>query len=193
MDYTPIEAILSSTLSPKRLMHSKSTAQQARELMVRFSQNPREIEAAFAVGLWHDMAREWSDDALLSYCLSHKLTMEPEELAQPMLLHGLVASALLADGMAEAKPSWNLAVRWHTLGSRTMGILGAALYIADYLEPTRTHLGSGERNTLLASSSLEGMCVGILHSQSRFLQEKGIPMARSTSGLMEFLLSGGRF
>jgi HD superfamily phosphohydrolase YqeK len=193
MDYTPIEVIVNSTLSPKRLRHSKSTAAQARELMTRFSTDPHEIDSAFAVGLWHDMAREWSDDALLSYCLYHKLAMEPEELAQPMLLHGLVASALLPDTMAESSPSWNLAVRWHTLGSRTMGILGAVLYIADFLEPTRTHLDAGERKALLESHTLEEMCIRILCNQDCFLRGKGIPTAHTTSSLMEFLLAGGRF
>ncbi len=161
--------------------------------MARFSTNPHEIEAAFAVGLWHDIAREWSDDALLTYCLIHKLAMEPEELAQPMLLHGLVASALLTDTMAESSPAWTLAVRWHTLGSRTMGILGAVLFIADFLEPTRTHLEAVERTTLLESHTLEEMCVRIIQNQNRFLSGKGIPTARSTSSLMEFLLEGGRF
>ena len=193
MDYTTIDALISSTLSPKRLIHSKSTAQQARDLLVRFSKDPHEIDAGFAVGLWHDFAREWSDDALLSYCLGHKLSMEPEELAHPMLLHGLVASCLLSDQVAGVEPSWNLAVRWHTLGSRFMGTLGAALYIADYLEPTRSHLSPGERTRLLESGSLEAMCLLIVINHECHLGEKGIPMARSTVGLKEFLLNGGRF
>ncbi|PKL12329.1 MAG: hypothetical protein CVV52_10530 [Spirochaetae bacterium HGW-Spirochaetae-8] len=193
MDYTPIETLVSSTLSPKRLIHSRSTAQQTRDLLVRFSKDTVEIDAGFAVGLWHDIAREWSDDALLSYCLSHKLPMEPEELARPMLLHGLVASCMLSYLMGETEPSWNLAVRWHTLGSRLMGTLGAALYIADYLEPTRSHLSPGERDHLLESESLEAMCLSIVINHEHHLDAKGMTLARSTIGLKEFLLAGGRF
>ena len=160
---------------------------------MRFSRDLQEIDAAFAVGLWHDFAREWSDDALLSYCLSHKLAMEPEELAQPMLLHGLAASCLLSDRVPETKSSWMLAVRWHTLGSRDMGTLGAALYIADYLEPMRTHLDLEERTAILTMPSLEAMCLQIIINQEGFLSGKGLTTARSTADLKEFLLTGGCF
>jgi predicted HD superfamily hydrolase involved in NAD metabolism len=193
MDYISIEAIISSTLSQKRVLHSRSTAQQAKEVIARFFPDTEDSQAAFTVGLWHDRAREWDEDALLSYCLSHKLSMEPEELDQPMLLHGLVASSLLLGEIPDAKPSWLLAVRWHTLGSSTMGVLGAAVYIADYLEPLRTHLDQMERIRLLQSDSLETMCLRIIIDQEYYFGKKCIPIARSTMGLKKFLLAGGRF
>ena len=37
--------------------------------------------------------------------------------------------------LKSVKKKWQDAIRWHTLGSVKMGVLGAALYIADYIEP----------------------------------------------------------
>lgn len=143
--------------------------------------------------MWHDITREWSDNDLLAYSISHGIGMEEEEIACPMLLHGAVASRLLRQFVPDCDPTWELAVRWHTLGSDTMGRLGAALYIADYLEPLRSHLVREQRYAIIRLSSLEQMCSRIIEVHHGYLGRKGKVMARSTASLERFLEAGGRF
>lgn len=145
------------------------------------------------IGLWHDVARQWSDESLLQYSQRHQLPMEPEERSCPMLLHGAVAAHLLSGALGEQHPDWELAIRWHTIGSCSMGAIGAALYIADYLEPLRTHLSTDERKTILSLPSMETMCLHIIGSHRTHLEHKGKTMAGSTEALERFLLSGGTF
>jgi predicted HD superfamily hydrolase involved in NAD metabolism len=191
MDYTPIEAILGPTLSQKRFLHCCSTAQQAKEIMLRFA--PEHADAAYVCGLWHDMAREWSDDSLLSYCLCNNLPMEQEELTYPVLLHGPVAASLFSQKVPLATSEWCNAVRWHSLGSVNMGLVGAAVFISDYLEPLRPHITARERTGFLDSPTLETMCLQVVCRHEKHLLKKNKQLANSTKGLKQFLMDGGRF
>jgi predicted HD superfamily hydrolase involved in NAD metabolism len=191
MDYTPIEATLGSTLSHKRFLHCCSTAQMAKEIMLRFS--PDHADAAYVCGLWHDMAREWSYDALLSYCLCNNLHMEKEELAHPVLLHAPVAASLLPQNVPYATSAWCNAVRWHSLGSATMGIIGAAVFISDYIEPLRPYISAQERAQILDSPTLEAMCMHVVLRHEKHLLKKEKALANSTIGLKKFLMEGGVF
>ena len=89
--------------------------------------------------------------------------------------------------------SWVRAVRFHTLGSKDMGALGAVIYIADYCEPGRKHIDDEERKRIFSLASLEEMVLHILASQNRYFKERGISNARITDELYSFLGDGGRF
>ena len=84
---------------------------------------------------WHDAGR-----------LHDALRDAPENLLRSLagdlpgftleMLHGpAAAERLLADG--ETRPQLIDAIRYHTVGSPAWGMLGRALYMADYLEPGR--------------------------------------------------------
>ncbi|MDD3822476.1 MAG: hypothetical protein PHN93_01820 [Sphaerochaetaceae bacterium] len=192
MNSIELEAFVATQVSARRLAHSRSTAMQAASLVRRFSR-AHDAEDAHVVGIWHDVAREWKDERLLSYCLEHGIAMEPEEAQEPMLLHGAVGAHLLAVATGSHHAEWELAIRWHTLGSQEMGPLGAALYIADYLEPLRTHLDTAQKEFILALGSMEAMCLHIVRSQQDYLRRKGKPIAATTVALGLFLGEGGNF
>ncbi len=193
MDFTAIESYLSTSVSPNRVRHSLSTAETARNLARRFCDTHVCADDAYLVGLWHDMAREWSGEALLNHCLVHQLAMEQEEKACPILLHGPVAADLLP-AQVPCDSSLQRAVRWHTLGSAGMGALGAVLFIADYAEPLRTHLDETQRQAIFSLGSLEQMCLHIVAMSADYMRcRKGLPLAESTLDLQRYLQAGGRF
>lgn len=188
MNCTELDQYVATQVSQKRLAHCRSTARQTQSLLNRFASDMPK-DAGWAVGIWHDVARQWSDGDLLAYCIKHRIDMEHEEQECPMLLHGAVAAHLLP---CDHTP-WKVAIRWHTIGSERMGVLGAALYIADYLEPLRTHLTREERLYILGLDSLERMCLAIIDTHRGYLARKGKRMARSTEWLEQFLQLGRRF
>lgn len=193
MDCTEIERFTASQISVQRYQHSVSTAVQAKELLDRYVASSDLYQKAWIAGIWHDCARQWTDAALLAFVDDRAFTVQSIERAIPMLLHGPVASALLADRIPDISDTVLRAIRWHTLGSPDMGLIGAVIYIADYLEPLRKHLTIDERNQMLAMSTLERLCLQVSLNHLRYLETTGRAPADSTMDLVTFLRSGGTF
>lgn len=194
--YTELERYVAGQVKPSRFAHCRSCGMTMKGLLERFPQvcenDPAGSDAGLYIGLWHDVARSWTDDVLLAYCLERNLPMESEEREQPMLLHGTVAAELMKIKIAWCPESWRTAVRWHTLGDVSMGPLGLAMYIADYLEPLRTHLADAHRAFLLSQPTMEAMAMRIIEDQSDYFKHAGISPAGCTWRLYEYMKDGGR-
>lgn len=194
--YTGLEQYVATQVNPKRFAHCQSCAITMKALLERFpyayGDDPAKSDAGLYVGLWHDVARGWSDSSLSEYCRKHRLPMEPEEDRQPMLLHGAVAAALMEEKLPGCPDAWRLAVRWHSLGDISMGALGLAMYIVDYLEPRRKHLTDKRRRYLLFLPTLEAMAMAIMEDQDAYFRLNGISQAGCTKRLYEYMKTGGR-
>ncbi|MFA5446643.1 MAG: bis(5'-nucleosyl)-tetraphosphatase (symmetrical) YqeK [Sphaerochaeta sp.] len=150
---------LERCLSSERLRHSKAVAQTAMLLNHTYALGLDDQELGIA-GLYHDLAREWKDQELLEYTHTKKIEVTPDELANPTLLHGPVAAHLMqATGPSDEVL---LAIRHHTLGSVEMGSLGLLIYLADYLEPNRTHITEDVRLRLLGLQPVEALAMAVI-------------------------------
>jgi len=192
MDYTHLNAFIKQSLPDARYAHCISTAEQTATLLKRFGKQ-KELQEAYLVGLWHDVARHWSNDKLLEYAQQHALEPLAEEKEDPMLLHGAVAATMLKAMDPTVANRCLVAIRWHTLGSSRMGLLGCCLYIADYIEPLRAHVTKMFRQNLLALDTVEQMCLRLITQHASYLASKGKKMAQTTRELKQFLLDGGEF
>lgn len=195
IDYTELEQYVATQVKPSRFSHCQSCAKTMKWLLEQFpyacASDPYGSDAGLYIGLWHDVARGWSDAALLAYCEEHRLAMEPEEARQPMLLHGTVAADLMDTKLPDCPRSWKAAVRWHTLGDVSMGPLGLAMYIVDYLEPLRKHITQEHRVQLLELPTMEAMAMRIIEDQSAYFAQNGISQAGCTQRLYEYMRDGG--
>ena len=193
MDYIPIERYVASQVRYQRYLHSRATALQAKQLAAHYLHTDSLDHLIFLAGIWHDSSREWPASDLLAYAEKHHLEMLTFEAKRPMLLHGLVAAHQLRLLKPDVAPQVLLAIRWHTLGSPDMGMLGALIYIADYLEPLRKHLDDTQRRDLLRTSSVEQLCLAVVEQHRQHLAETGRISAPSTDLLASFLSHGGSF
>jgi len=184
-----LEEELSSLMSEERLLHSKATCVTSLSLVHQFGEQ-LDLELCSQTALLHDIAREWADGDLISYAQEHHLALEQEEEDDPVLLHAPVGAHLLLKRGYES--ALCLAVRYHTLGSVHMGRLGLVLYIADFIEPGRTHLSDTTRKELRDLPSLEMICLEILRMQEPYLKKKGKTSARCSEELKHYLLAGKR-
>lgn len=150
---------LERCLSKARIRHSKAVAQTAMLLNRIYAMGLDDQELAIA-GLYHDLAREWKDQALLDYTYECKLQVTADELAHPVLLHGPVAAHLVQN--AGASEDVVLAIRHHTLGSTDMGSIGLLIYLADYLEPNRTHISEEVRLRLMGTHPVEALAMAVI-------------------------------
>ncbi|WP_320127930.1 bis(5'-nucleosyl)-tetraphosphatase (symmetrical) YqeK [uncultured Sphaerochaeta sp.] len=186
-NFIALEQEVRSRMSERRYLHSLGTAQTCVNLAQQFNEDIS-LDECYECGLLHDIAREWPDAKLQGYSKEHQLVLEPEEKLIPMLLHGPVAADILKQRYS---PSLCLAVRYHTLGSIYMGRMGLILFIADFLEPGRTHLSGDQRDSLLAKKSLEEVCSGLLDNQDAYFESKGKSSAFTSVALRKFLREGG--
>lgn len=192
MIYTELEKIVKSKVSTKRFIHSSFTALLTKDLTARFWPE-LDDKIALIAGIYHDYAREWLDYQLLRFSSNNKLDVEKEEYENPLLLHGPVASYLLKTEYNTTNNLIEKAIRYHTVGSKRMGTLGAALYVADYLEPTRKHVKHSFRQAVLEKESLEEMVYLIVLQSESYLKSKERDIIELTKELKIFLESGGIF
>lgn len=190
MSYTEVESWVRSVLPEKRFKHSLGVASTAAMLASRFL---IDNEAALISGIYHDAYRYIGYDEAMDEVRRYGISIYPEEEENANLLHAPIAAFHMRADIGLVPESWVRAVRFHTLGSKDMGALGAVIYIADYSEPGRKHIDDEERKRIFSLASLEAMVLHILDSQNRYFKEKGICNACVTDELYSFLRDGGRF
>lgn len=185
MDYIKLRDKVSRMIKPGRFIHSLGVAGTAVYLARRFGLDE---EKALAAGIYHDAYRYSTTPDSVSLLEGSGFVIEKEEREEPMLLHGALA-ALYFDRDAGESVSEDMkkAVRYHTLGSREMGKLGAAVYISDYMEPGRKHLSDEERTEILNLDTMEEM-VGMIISRERAYRGD---IAGITAELEEYIINGG--
>ncbi len=158
-------------LTPSRLLHTYSAEKLCSSLAKRFL---LDLDAAWTAAMWHDSAREWGEERLIHYAESRSLETTALEKKVPMLLHAPAAAYRMVSDLGYDNPdAWN-AVRWHTTGHPDMGRLGYALYVADFLEPGRTHITSKERAEILLLESLEQMMLEIYRRQFTYFASRDV-------------------
>ncbi|MCX7788293.1 MAG: bis(5'-nucleosyl)-tetraphosphatase (symmetrical) YqeK [Spirochaetes bacterium] len=159
-----IESYLRLTLSPKRFIHSLNTAEWSRNLASRFDMDPQK---GYWIGLLHDAARELPPEELLQRTKSLGIQPDPIELENPILLHGLISAEIARSRFGIREEELLEAIRHHTLGKPSLHPYGKVLYVADYIEPSRTFVDDTFRATIL-SLSLDEMLLKILEEEKRF-------------------------
>ncbi len=165
---------LEKHMSRRRLNHSKETALYAEKLCRRFG---LDVGKGYVAGLLHDVAREFSPARLIKLAGLDGLAVEHWQLEHPKLLHARAGAVFLEREFGIKDPEILDAVRCHTFGDPYMGDLAKAVYIADYVEPSRTHIDDGFRADI-DSCSLDGMVLRILEhtfahlkSQNKYIAE----------------------
>ncbi len=191
ISYTKLEKIVKGMIKESRFEHSVRVKETAVILARRFAPDLL-IDSAY-VGIFHDAYRYLNGDECLKECKRAKIEIQPEEESNPMLLHGAVAALHLKEVAHCSFESYYEAIRNHTLGSIDMGRLGALLYIADYIEPGRTHLTDEDRAEILSHDTLEGVVLDIVSRDLKYGESIGRKGAKISYELQAFLQKGGRF
>ncbi len=159
-----IQSYLRSTLSPKRLIHSLNTAELCKNLAARFGLEPQK---GHWIGLLHDAARELPPEELLQRTQSLGIRPDPQEQENPILLHGIISAEIARSRFGIEERELLEAIRHHTLGKPGLHPYGKVLYVADYIEPSRTFVDDTFRSRILALS-LDEMLLEILEEEKRF-------------------------
>ena len=100
---------------------------------------PEKVNDLRAAALLHDITKMLSLEKQLKLCALFDIIYGNSDILSPKLFHAKTASELIKRDFPEfADDEIVSAVRWHTTGRRGMTLFESILYLADYIEDTRT-------------------------------------------------------
>ena len=131
-----IQAYLSAKLSVERLQHVLSVQEMAVDLARAHKADVWHVNLA---ALLHDSAKWMDTETLYSEVERYGIRLDPIEKLNPSLLHSLVGVQVAIERFKVTELEVLEAIRNHTTGNPTMGIVSQVLYVADFAEPMRTY------------------------------------------------------
>ncbi len=144
-----VRALMPSFLSGKRLAHTYAVEKECAALAGIFRAFPMlfsaEEEGKLRVAaLLHDITKEKTLEEHCALCTKYHIPLTDYEKAAPKVLHAKTGAAVAAEAV-NTLLGWNAvddaishAILTHTTGDAHMSLLGKLLYLADYIEETRT-------------------------------------------------------
>ena len=124
-------------MSGKRLSHTYAVEREASVLAGIYA--PDEEFSLRAAALLHDITKELDLEKQLQLCDRFGITYTDEEKLTPKILHSRTAPSVIEREFPEYSTRTVLnAVRWHTTGRAGMSLTEQILFLADYIEDTRT-------------------------------------------------------
>ena len=131
-----IQEYLSAKLSAERMQHVFSVQEMAVDLA---RVHKTDIWHASLAALLHDSAKWMGAERLYRKIERYEICLDPVEKLNPSLLHPLVGAELAIEKFGVTEFEVLEAIRNHTTGRPSMGIISQVLYVADFAEPMRTH------------------------------------------------------
>ena len=123
----------------KRLRHILSTEEECLRLAALFSLSEEETEELAVAALLHDITKRFSREEHLAYLSAMGKTAGEDFLRAEKTLHALTGAYYAREHYPEVTDDAVFsAILYHTTGCAAMTLLQKLLYLADYIEPTRT-------------------------------------------------------
>jgi len=124
-------------LTEKRYVHTLAVEKAAAELgKVYLSDQTEKLRVS---ALLHDITKKADLEKQLQYCTEFAIMVSETDLYAPKIFHAKTAAALAGRDFAPWVDADVLSgIRWHTTGRDGMTVFEAIVYLADYIEDTRT-------------------------------------------------------
>ena len=125
------------TMSPYRFRHTAEVEKMVTRLAALYA--PEQTLSLRAAALLHDITKEANTEEQLALCGQYGVTLTDADKGAPKTLHAMTAAAVIPGRYpAFAEKEILCAVRWHTTGRAGMGLGEWLLYLADYIDLSRT-------------------------------------------------------
>ena len=176
---------LKKEMDDSRFEHTLGVMYTCGALAMRYGYD---LEKAMLAGLMHDCAKCMPNAKKLKAAEKNHLEITDLERKNPFMLHAKLG-AFLAKKKYDIEDREILdAIRWHTTGKADMTTLEKIVYLADYIEPTRSFCDLTELRTL-AFQDLDRAALLGLEMAVRDLMEQGAAV-HSNSVLARDYLKG---
>lgn len=170
MQFEEMERKLRTSLKKSRYIHTQGVIAAARHLAQIHHYN--EEKAAIAA-LLHDCAKYMPEEERVAYCESHGVDVNDAERTNLTLLHAKCGAVMAEEEFGIENQEILHAIRVHTTGEPEMNLLDKIIFVADYIEPNRTHAPNLEMLRALAETDLDRATALILSDTLDYLKKKG--------------------
>ena len=188
---------------PKRFHHTVEVEKMAARLGELYV--PEKIMTLRAAALLHDITKEYPTDRHMLLCAVHGLEVTKEDTCAPKTFHARTAAAIIPDAYPEFDDAEIIsAVRWHTTGRADMTVCEKLVYLADYIDMSRTFEDCVKLREYFFSADLEKMgpekrlehlndtLILSFDMTIRGLMEDGTVISRDTFEARNFLIAEKR-
>ncbi len=132
-----LRAQICERMSPKRFLHTVAVEDMVTRLCALFC--PDQTLLLRAAALLHDLTKEKSTEEQIRICQTYGLPVSDADCLAHKTFHARTAAALIpTEYPLFADPVILNAVRWHTTGHADMTLTEKLLYLADYIDSSRT-------------------------------------------------------
>ncbi len=175
MDYTDksvwsidkIRHFLMNNVKQERFQHIMGVAESAKSLAVHYGESIADAEVA---AYYHDILKDRNKEWLVSY-----IREEGEDPGEGLLawktLHAQAGAIFAKSEGGISNLEILNAVRYHTTGRASMGLLEKIIFVADFIEAGRTFDGVDEIRAI-AESDLDRAVFESLNSSISYLRKK---------------------
>lgn len=170
MDIKEMQALLQTSLKPRRFEHSLGVMDTAVILAKRFGVD--EQQAAIA-GLLHDCAREFETKDLIAESEKRHLYITDIDRQLPILMHAPLGTAIAKEKYDVHDTAVLKAIASHTVGGAYMSKLDKVIYLADMIEPHRSFDGLEELRHAAATEDLDSAMIRAFDQSIKFIMRKG--------------------
>lgn len=124
-------------MGEKRYRHTLEVEKMAMRLGEIYAKD--QIPSLRAASLLHDVTKERSAEEHIAICEGAGLLVSAAERKSPKMFHSKTAALIIPQKYPEfATPEIISAVRYHTTGKADMSIMEKIIYLADYIDMSRT-------------------------------------------------------
>lgn len=132
-----LRTAVSKEISPKRFRHTAEVEKMAVRLAELYA--PQKTAELRAAALLHDLTKEYPTELHIKICAERDVELDADALYAPKTLHARTAAALIPERFPEfATEEIIRCVRWHTTGREGMTVEEKIIYLADYIDMSRT-------------------------------------------------------
>ncbi|HNZ49129.1 MAG TPA: HD domain-containing protein [Candidatus Hydrogenedentes bacterium] len=178
--------LLRERLSDARLSHTVFTAEYLSSFAPDLGLNHGD---AVVAALFHDFYRDCAPEAMLQDARQLRISMSDCQLEEPLLLHGPLAAEWCRRELEISEAVYE-AIYWHTTGRPGLGLLGQALYVADFAEPSRRFPEAEQARQLLRRENFRTALLFTTEIRHAVNQQKKVTDP-NTEAFLLWLKTGG--
>lgn len=167
-DFRKIQEKLYRKLDSRRYQHTLGVMYTCAALAMVHG---ADLEKAQTAGLLHDCAKCIPNEKKLKLCKKHEIPVTPFEKENPFLIHAKLGAYLARKKYKVEDEEILSAIRCHTTGKEAMTALEQIVFIADYIEPTRSTAPHLEHLRRLAFQDLDQCTYEILRDTLTYLRQ----------------------
>ncbi len=137
-------AFAESVMKENRFLHGKRVMQMGARIARAHMLDDDICNKIEIAAVLHDIARDKSEESLLSRAFEWDLNVKEYEMARPILLHGKVGAEMVKSKLGISDEDILNAIRYHTSGRIGMSVIEKIVMISDVIEMGRAFEGVEE-------------------------------------------------